>query len=59
MTAIVETVNLKKTYMLGRVPVNALAGINLTVEKGDCLYIFSDGYADQIGGEKGKKFLGR
>jgi len=39
MTAIVETVNLKKTYMLGRVPVNALAGINLTVEKGDCLAI--------------------
>lgn len=39
MTAIVETVNLKKTYLLGRVPVNALAGINLTVEKGDCLAI--------------------
>lgn len=23
---------------------------------GDCIYIFSDGYADQFGGEKGKKF---
>ncbi len=23
---------------------------------GDCVYIFSDGYADQFGGEKGKKF---
>ncbi len=25
-------------------------------EKGDCLYIFSDGFVDQFGGEKGKKF---
>jgi len=23
---------------------------------GDCVYFFSDGYADQFGGEKGKKF---
>jgi serine phosphatase RsbU (regulator of sigma subunit) len=23
---------------------------------GDCLYLFTDGYADQFGGEKGKKF---
>jgi len=27
------------------------------IEKGDVLYLFSDGYADQFGGEKGKKFL--
>ncbi|MFL5762860.1 MAG: tetratricopeptide repeat protein [Bacteroidia bacterium] len=26
------------------------------LEKDDCLYIFTDGYADQFGGEKGKKF---
>ena len=26
------------------------------LEKGDSLYIFSDGYSDQFGGEKGKKF---
>ncbi|HRJ36211.1 MAG TPA: SpoIIE family protein phosphatase, partial [Flavobacteriales bacterium] len=26
------------------------------VEKGDVIYLFSDGYADQFGGEKGKKF---
>jgi len=26
------------------------------LEKGDTLYIFSDGYVDQFGGEKGKKF---
>lgn len=29
---------------------------NLQLEKGDALYIFSDGYQDQFGGAKGKKF---
>lgn len=29
----------------------------IPLEKGDVLYVFSDGYADQFGGEKGKKFL--
>jgi serine phosphatase RsbU (regulator of sigma subunit) len=28
----------------------------LELQKGDILYIFTDGYADQFGGEKGKKF---
>ena len=28
----------------------------LQLQKGDALYLFSDGYADQFGGEKGKKF---
>ncbi len=28
----------------------------LEVKKGDCFYMFTDGYADQFGGEKGKKF---
>jgi serine phosphatase RsbU (regulator of sigma subunit)/HAMP domain-containing protein len=27
------------------------------LEEGDCLYLFSDGYADQFGGPKGKKFM--
>jgi len=27
------------------------------LQKGDCLYVFSDGYADQFGGKKGKKFM--
>jgi len=26
------------------------------LHKGDSIYIFSDGYVDQFGGEKGKKF---
>jgi ligand-binding sensor domain-containing protein len=29
----------------------------VNLEKGDTLYIFSDGYVDQFGGEKGKKFM--
>lgn len=28
----------------------------VTVEKGDIMYLFTDGYADQFGGENGKKF---
>ncbi|UCH37014.1 MAG: ATP-binding cassette domain-containing protein, partial [Candidatus Bathyarchaeota archaeon] len=39
MTLIVQTENLKKTYMLGKIPVNALRGVNLTVERGDFLAI--------------------
>jgi putative ABC transport system ATP-binding protein len=39
MAAIVEAVNLKKTYMLGKVPVEALRGVNLKVESGDFLAV--------------------
>ena len=38
-TLVVETSNLKKTYMLGKVPVTALLGVNLKVEKGDFITI--------------------
>lgn len=31
----------------------------IPIEKGDMVYVFSDGYADQFGGENGKKFLYR
>lgn len=31
----------------------------IQLKKGDAIYIFSDGYADQFGGIKGKKFLYR
>ena len=36
---IIETTNLVKTYMLGKVPVKALCGVNLKVEKKDFLAI--------------------
>jgi len=39
VTTIVEAINLKKTYMLGKVPVNALRGVNLKVESGDFLAV--------------------
>jgi serine phosphatase RsbU (regulator of sigma subunit) len=29
----------------------------IQLQKGDTVYIFSDGYADQFGGPKGKKFM--
>ncbi len=31
----------------------------LDLEKGDTVYMFSDGFVDQFGGEKGKKFMGK
>jgi len=30
--------------------------ISIPVKPGDAVYLFSDGYADQFGGEEGKKF---
>jgi serine phosphatase RsbU (regulator of sigma subunit) len=31
--------------------------LSIPVEKDDCIYMFSDGFADQFGGPKGKKLL--
>ncbi len=39
MSTVVEAVNLKKTYLLGKIPVEALRGVNLTVKSGEFLAI--------------------
>ncbi|HSV50102.1 MAG TPA: ABC transporter ATP-binding protein [Candidatus Acidoferrales bacterium] len=36
---VVEAINVKKTYMLGKVPVEALRGVNLCVDSGDFVSI--------------------
>ena len=32
---------------------------NISLSKGDCIYIFSDGLVDQFGGAEGKKFMSK
>jgi serine phosphatase RsbU (regulator of sigma subunit) len=45
-------------FAIGRATGNEKEFTNhvLTIEKGDVIYMFSDGYADQFGGPEGKKF---
>jgi serine phosphatase RsbU (regulator of sigma subunit) len=31
----------------------------IDIKSGDCIYIFSDGYVDQFGGDEGKKFMAK
>ena len=39
MTLIVEAFELKKTYSLGKVAVEALSGVNLKIESGDYIAV--------------------
>lgn len=50
-------------YKPDKMPVGKYIGLEkpfsrttIPLEKGDCIYTFSDGYVDQFGGPKGKKF---
>jgi serine phosphatase RsbU (regulator of sigma subunit) len=51
-------------YKANRMPIGIHGGEEsrftdhtIKLKEGDCIYIFSDGFQDQIGGERGKKFL--
>src|SRR4030042_786845 len=54
-------------YRGDRFPIGAFEGgrpqeftnHEIELSKGDCIYLFSDGYADQFGGPDNKKFLSR
>ena len=53
-------------YKADRMPIGAhtrqdepFTNHNVEVQKGDHLYIFSDGFIDQFGGEEGKKFMSK
>lgn len=50
-------------YKADKMPIGIHAGLEkefttqiIDYKKGDCIYMFSDGYADQFGGPEGKKF---
>ncbi|NMC39832.1 MAG: serine/threonine-protein phosphatase [Bacteroidales bacterium] len=47
-------------YILGMKPSEAsYSTYRINLEKGDPVYLFTDGYADQFGGEENKKFMYR
>jgi serine phosphatase RsbU (regulator of sigma subunit) len=37
--------------------ISSFTNTKAEIKPGDCLYLFSDGYADQFGGSRGKKFM--
>ncbi|MEO5645290.1 MAG: SpoIIE family protein phosphatase [Bacteroidia bacterium] len=53
-----------KEYKADKIPIGYAEGNSksftnhaIELQKGDTIYLFSDGYADQFGGPKGKKFM--
>ncbi len=62
-SAIVISNNEANELKADRMPVgyhiimNDYTPINLQLQKGDCIYLYSDGFQDQIGGPKARKFL--
>ena len=61
-TAYKEKENLEEEIKANKQPIGKFDAIEpfttheVELNPGDTCYIFSDGYADQFGGEKGKKF---
>ncbi len=53
----IEEVKADKFPIGGTDEGNEYTDKQIKLEKGDAIYIFSDGYPDQFGGEKGKKFM--
>ena len=51
------------TYKVDKMPVaihynmKPFVAQELKLKKGDCIYMFSDGYGDQFGGPRQKKFM--
>jgi serine phosphatase RsbU (regulator of sigma subunit) len=50
-------INILSTFFIVRSP--AIFGFlnKIDIRKGDAFYVFSDGFADQVGGPKQKKFM--
>lgn len=54
-------------YKADKLPIGSVEGDimpkftnhEIEIQEGDCLYMFSDGYPDQFGGPKGKKFMSK
>jgi PAS domain S-box-containing protein len=57
--AVIELKADKQPITASTVDAKAFPFTNQTfdLQKGDCIYLFTDGYADQFGGPKGKKFM--
>jgi PAS domain S-box-containing protein len=54
---LIETKADNKAIGISHTNTAAFTNHTIQLEKGDCIYIFSDGYADQKGGEQNQKFF--
>jgi serine phosphatase RsbU (regulator of sigma subunit) len=54
---IVQEIKADKMPVAIHIKMDSFTKHELQLNKGDIIYMFSDGYADQFGGPKGKKFL--
>ena len=56
MVELVEIKATKQAINSDTIKTKVFTNHKIKLEKGDAIYMFTDGYADQFGGEKGKKF---